>query len=303
MNEEKEPLRSNTNTLNDAEIENMEAGTMEFSGAFHNTLNPGTYYYHHPNHIANQNKFVRTETLNSNTISKYINYSSTNSKIKWTKNENEVLKKIMMRAYAYASLYNQSYFRYMTYHKLLTWPLCIVTCISVGLQTISATLISSGTVETNNGILSIITTSISVIVSILTYLQVQASYESMAKGCKKAGRAFSEFAEELNTLLSMDSDHRKNPLEVITGIQIDYNKMKKIYSEFPIPDDILKAFIEQNKNNNFLIDLATNTNEFNITDGVLEKNIIINRFLDSIASMREKDNTSSSFDAKETVEV
>lgn len=236
-------------------------------------------------------------------IYRYVN-NSTLSPQKWSRADEKVIQKYIFKALAYKTLYNESYFKYSLHYKLVAWPLIMLTCISLGLQMISATLITSGTIKIDTGILSIITTVVSVCVTILTYLHARTSFNNLARGCRKAGVAFSEFADQLNTILTINKIYRGNPLEVIKTTESDYKKLTKLYSEFEIPPNIYKSFINKHKNNSVIIDIATSsTDNFTIYDGTLEKNIIIDKFIDSINILRDKEKPNSSLSMNTHTEI
>ena len=230
------------------------------------------------------------EMLDLDGIGKYINRSLDNEYTKWSRADEKVVTKYITKSLAYKTLYNEAYFRYSFYHKLLTWPLICLSCISIALQMVSATIINTDASCKNDKVLVIITTAISIAVAINTYLHAGTSYDKLAYGCRKGGAAFSEFSDQLRTILTMNKSNRASPLEVMKSVQIDYLKIKKSYAEYEIPSDIYSAFINKHKGNSVLIDISTNNNsEFEMYDGGLEKNIIINKFIDSISAIRRQD--------------
>jgi hypothetical protein len=223
----------------------------------------------------------------SDNMSKYINQK--NKSHKWSRADEKIIQKYIIKSLAYKTLYNESYFKYSFYYKLLIYPLVTISLISLGLQMITTTLINTGTIGDKDKILTIITTAVSVCVTILTYFKDKTSFYPMANGCRKAAVAFSEYADQLNTILTINKSYRADPLEVINAAQSDYKKLMKMYSEYEIPSNVYKSFVEKNKNNAMVIDIATTgTDNFSFYDGTLEKNIIINKFLESVEAIREK---------------
>ena len=206
--------------------------------------------------------------------------------IRWSRADEKIINKYITKAYAYKTLYNRTYFLYCSYYRIITWPLIFVTCLSLGLQIISATFINISHTCPNDGIFSIITTTISISVSILTYLQARTSYDNLARNCRKAGTAFSEFADQLNTILTIDRKNRGLPIQTINTVQQDYKKLLLLYSEDEIPTSVYKKFVLENKDNGLLIDVSPD-NVFNSYDRSIEKNIVINKFLDSIVESRD----------------
>jgi hypothetical protein len=206
---------------------------------------------------------------------------------KWSKSDEKIINQFIYKCFAYQKLYNNSYFRYLLYYRLVNWPLVIVTCLSIGWQIITSTFTFSSFCDERNGIFSIITATLSIIVAILTYLQNKSSFMSNASGCKKASIAFFELADKLKTILSIARENRAKPYVVITSIHNDYQKLLKLYSDYIIPTDIYDSFIKKNKNYASLIDFSPEEikEEYSTT---LDKNIIIDRFLDSISNIREK---------------
>lgn len=216
---------------------------------------------------------------NFSDFSKYINNNSTS---KWSRSDEKIVKKYILKGLAYKTLYNQSFYKYSHDYKLITWPLVILTCISIGLQMIASTFINITVNDKTGGILTIITTATSITVSILTYLQAINSFKNLSNGCRKAGIAFSEYADQLNTILTLNKTQRANTSEVIQIMQSDYKKLMNMYSDFQIPDNIYKNFIKEHQNNSVIIDFSLNMNE----DNDFGKNTIINKFLDSIIDIK-----------------
>lgn len=223
---------------------------------------------------------------NFSDFSKYINNDSTS---KWSRNDEKIVKKFILKGLAYKTLYNQSFYKYSTDYKLITWPLIILTCISIGLQMIASTFINITVNDKTGGILTIITTVSSITVSILTYLQAINTFKNLSNGCRKAGIAFSEYADQLNTILTLKKSQRANTSEVIQIMQSDYKKLMNMYSDYQIPDNIYKNFIKEHQNDSVIIDFSLNMNEN--TD--IDKNII-NKFLDSIIDIKNNITPSSS---------
>lgn len=230
---------------------------------------------------------IDVKSENNDEFIKYIKNDYLEKNITWTRSDEIVVRKYIIKAIEYRILYNESYFRYIFYYKLLLWPLIIATCISIASQMISATLITGNIVGNKSGILSIITTSFSIFVTILTYLQSKTSYYRLAKGCKKASNEFTNFADQLENILAISRDQRENPLLVINIIQSDFNKLLRLYSEYEIPSYILRSYIKKNKDSQILADLSTNvSNKMRIFHGVIERDLIIDKFLESLLNIR-----------------
>ena len=252
------------------------------------------------------NDYVRRHSIllqdnNANAISKYINIKSLTSRVKWTKSDEKIVKNYIYKALAYKSLYNQAYFAYSFYNKLITWPLIILTCINLLLQTIYVILITidaigySGTVT-----FGIIIATITTTVGSLTYWRSKKNFHGSSKGCRKAAIAFSEFIDQLNTILSIDKEHRTNPLEVINTIQYDYKKIRKFYAEFQIPSSIYKKFTKMHDDLLLSTDIVAGRNmNFNIFDNNYDKNIITENFVGELLKMRH--NSTDTYSDPESV--
>lgn len=195
---------------------------------------------------------VQITKLKSN--SHYLDLNSPNKE--WTLENELIINRFIMKALAYKTLYKKAYFRYIFYHKLLLWPLIIITCISVGLQIVCATLINGASLN-DNGILTIITTIFSIVVSVLTYLYSKASFSVLAKKCLKSSLVYSELGDKLCTMMKLDKSSRRNPIEVIKNTQTEYKKIKRLYTDYDIPSDIYNKFINKHNENNELFDVES----------------------------------------------
>jgi hypothetical protein len=247
---------------------------------------------------------IDVQSEGSNDFIKYIKDTYYHENITWSRADEIVVKKYIMKAHAYRTLYNKSYYSYNLYYNLLVWPLIITTCVSIASQMISATLIIGNVVGDNSGVLSIITTSISIIVTILTYLQNRTLYQKSAKGCKMAVRAFSDFIDQLHNILTINRKYRANPLIVINTIQSDYRKIIRLYSEYEIPSHILSAFIKKNKDSPIIIDLSTNTlDHIDISYGTIERNLIIDKFLESLSNLKKEEKEISSKQDESIIDI
>jgi hypothetical protein len=272
------PLASNNSNLSNNEDEDYsEIEVMRFKN---NDVGPN---------IENDKNQEDEEIKTS--LSKYINNNSFNKQVKWSRADDKMVDKYMKKALGYKILYNHTYFKYSWYHKIFTWPLVFFTFISLFMQVIFTTLTTDCQNGSKNQIFSIITTCITGIISILTYLQAKSSYDDLAKGCRKAGSAFSDFADDLSSLKSLPRDRRANPYQVIGSIESDYKKLIKLYSEYQIPSSVYKKFAKQHEHGNILLDIIDNANidQFDLNDGDIEKNMIIDKFVDSLQSKRKID--------------
>jgi len=219
---------------------------------------------------------------------RYVDSETISTPAKWSRVDEKTVNKYIMKSIGYKTLYNDTYFRYSLYHNLIKIPLIILTAISLATQIIFATLIQGNSVAGREGILSIVTASISAGVAVLTYFHSTAEYGTMANGSRDASVAFSEFADELRTLLSFPRKIRANPYQVINSIQSDYKKLLKFYSKYPIPTSIFYSFAKNTNNKHIIMDIVDNTeaDQFDLHDGLLEKNIITDKFIDSLRAMR-----------------
>lgn len=227
---------------------------------------------------------------NATAIAKYININSLTGRVKWGVAEEKIVNSYIRKALAYKVLYNRAYFRYRKYDKYLKWPLAILSCISLAVEAIYATLVTSESLPYVAGtIIAITIACLTAVVTSLTYWRSKESYDGLADGCRKAAIAFSEFADQLRTILDIDKSHRTNPLEVINNMQFEYKKIRKLFSEFVIPSDIYKKFMKENSDETFIMDVATsNTENFNIFDDTYDKKSIVNEFLGKLISFRDE---------------
>ena len=238
---------------------------------------------------------VLLQDTNATAISKYINIDSLTGLVKWSGSDEKIVRTYMFKSLSYKSLYNQAYFRYKMYHKLLTWPLILLSGVNLLLQTVYATLVTSDILsQAGHMTFSIIMASLTGIVTTLTYWRSRKSFDAQADGCRKAAIAFSEFADQIQTILNIGKEHRTNPLEVINTMQYDYKKIRKLYAEFEIPSKIYKDFIDKHGNRSIVADMATTgTENFNIFDNNFDRNGIVDTFLGEMIDMREMEENSS----------
>jgi hypothetical protein len=234
-----------------------------------------------------------------NLLMKYVNVDASSDSMKWSRMDEKTVNKYIQKAIGYKTLYNDTYFIYMFYNNLIKYPLIVLTAISIVMQTIFATIVQSTTpnicnctsdagIINNAGIFSITTASVSAIVSILTYVHSSFAYGTIAQGSRDAAVAFSEFADDLRTLLSFPRHIRANPFTVINTIQSDYKRLLKTYSKYPIPVSVYHKFARNSKNKHIISDIVDNTDadQFDLHDGELERNIITEKFIDNIRNIR-----------------
>lgn len=234
-----------------------------------------------------------------NMLLKYVNMDASADNIKWSRMDEKTVNKYIQKAIGYKTLYNDTYFVYMFYNNLIKYPLIVLTGISIVMQTVFATIIQSttpdicnctadGTVINNAGIFSITSACLSALVSILTYVHSSFGYAAIAQGSRDAAVAFSEFADDLRTLLSFPRHIRANPFTVINTIQSDYKKLLKTYSKYPIPVSVYHKFARNSSNKHIVSDIVDNTDadQFDLHDGELERNIITEKFVDNIRNIR-----------------
>jgi hypothetical protein len=235
----------------------------------------------------NNNQTQDDSNKTSDYFDKYM--SGDNSRVTWSRSDEKVVKKYITKAVVYKALYNYSFFYYTRRYQFIIVPLVIATCISIGMQTISTTLLTSDSVNKNNGsIISIITTATSIFVMILTYVHSKTGYDHKSRGCRKAGYSFSEFADQLKTLLIINKERRSTPSETLKFMNNDFNKLIKTFEEFEIPAAVYKTFLSINKNNSDLIDVALSGSELNMYDNPIERGVILNNFLDNLVELRRK---------------
>uniref|UniRef100_A0A6C0CCZ0 Uncharacterized protein n=1 Tax=viral metagenome TaxID=1070528 RepID=A0A6C0CCZ0_9ZZZZ len=236
---------------------------------------------------------------NANLLMKYVNVDASSDSIKWSRMDEKTVNKYIQKAIGYKTLYNDTYFVYMFYNNLIKYPLIVLTAISIVMQTVFATIIQSttpsicnctndGGLINNAGIFSITSACVTATVSILTYVHSSFAYDAIAQGSRDAAVAFSEFADDLKTLLSFPRHIRANPFTVINAIQSDYKKLLKTYSRYPIPVSVYHKFARNSDNKHIISDIVDNTDadQFDLHDGELERNIITEKFIDNIRNIR-----------------
>lgn len=235
----------------------------------------------------------------TNMLMKYVNVDAHSDSVKWSRMDEKTVNKYIQKAIGYKTLYNDTYFVYMFYNNLIKYPLIVLTAISVVMQTVFATIIQSTSpticnctndngLINNAGIFSITTASTSAVVSALTYIYSSFAYDAIAQGSRDAAVAFSEFADDLRTLLSFPRHIRANPFTVINSIQSDYKKLLKTYSKYQIPMSVYHKFARNSNNKHIISDIVDNTDadQFDLHDGELERNIITEKFIDNIRNIR-----------------
>lgn len=230
---------------------------------------------------------TKDDIIQNNTI-KYVNMNSASNDSKWSRADENTVNKYKLKSIGYKVLYNDTYFRYSIYYNLIKIPLWIITILSNIINIIFAVIIQGNMLPGKEGILVITMTTLSAIATGLTYFYDSSDYKNMADGSREAGIAFSEFADELTTLLTYPRKIRANPYEVINTIQSDYKKLLKMYKKFPIPASVYHNSAKNPDNKHIIIDIFDNTDadQFNVHDGLLEKNIITDKFIDSLRSIR-----------------
>lgn len=218
-----------------------------------------------------------------NTMMKYINSATSSMPLKWTRADERTVDIYIKKARGYKAVYNGSYFEYNFYYKLILYPLVVVSCLSIGFNLVSATLANSGYTSDSN-VLSIITACISGAAGVLTWLNSKTNYNNISKGCRDAGVAFSDFADELTTLIILPRERRANPYHVISSIQTDYKKMVKMYSKYQIPSSVYRKLEAKHDAGTIILDVMDNVNYdgINIHNKSIEKNMITDVFIDSI---------------------
>ena len=222
----------------------------------------------------------------SKSVMKYVDSNMVTNSSKWSRMDEKTVNKYIMKAIGYKTLYNDTAFVYEIYYNLVKIPLVLLTVISMCIQVIFATLIQNNSVNGKDGIFSITSAAVSATVATLTYLISIFDHRAKADGSRDAANAFSEIADELKTLLSFPRNIRANPYQVITTIQTDFKKLLKTYSKYPIPMSVFYKFAKNNSG--IALDIVGNTDadQFDLHDGELEKNVIMDKFIDSIRGIR-----------------
>lgn len=236
------------------------------------------------------------ESESKNDYLKYINHDHI-TRSKWGRADEHTIQTYIKKSIGYKVLYNKTYFMYSTRYKLILWPLVCFTCFSLLMQSVFSTLIISDVDCKTGGIFTIVTAFITGLIAIFTYLETSTDYKDQRKDCRKAGRAFSEFADELDRLLKTPRERRANPDIVIGLVQADYKKLIKQYStDIQIPASIYKKLIKKNQYKQILFDIVDNTefDDFDSYDKNLQRSMIMDKFIDSMVKIKKEKNISGS---------
>jgi hypothetical protein len=223
---------------------------------------------------------------------------------KWSRTSEKTINKYIQKSLGYKTLYYETHFMYQFWHNIIYYSLILATCISLLIQAVNSTLVTTTntsettttflssaeliTNETRNMILTLLGSVFTALVGFITGIYTQTKYDTYATGCRDAAMAFSDFADDLQTLLTVPRHIRSDPYQVIHTVQIDYKKTLKNYAKYEIPHNIFKKFINDNANKGIIFDIVNNTNadQFDLHDGSLEQNLIANKFIDSLKTMR-----------------
>ena len=195
---------------------------------------------------------------NSSQISQYIKKDVSGAK--WTEAEEKIVNSYRQKALGYKYLYNETFYHYNRYHNLIVIPLGILSVLVPGLQTVFTTLISTGLIS-NKIIFDIIMTVLTFVISTLVGLQLKFSPKVLAEACSKMARDFSALAEELNLLINLPQEMRKNPITVISTIQANYYKLARDET-VTIPEYIVDAYVAKYQNKVELVDIADELGDF-----------------------------------------
>jgi hypothetical protein len=214
---------------------------------------------------------------------------------KWSRSSEKTINKYIQKSLGYKSLYYDTHFMYQFWHNIIYYSLIVITCISLLIQAVNSTLVTTADSdsvvianEVRNMILTLLGSVFSALVGFITAIYTQTKYDTYATGCRDAAMAFSDFADDLQTLLTVPRNIRSDPYQIIHTVQTDYKKILKNYTRFEIPHHIFKKFVNDNANKGIIFDIVNNTNadQFDLHDGSLEQNLITNKFIDSLKSMR-----------------
>lgn len=229
---------------------------------------------------------------NMNTVFKYMNAQNTNEQQRWSRSAENTINKYVKKSIGYKKLYYETHFTYSFYHKIMITLLILANCFAIGFQSISSTLIITGDGATNTTssstrtqVLGIITASATAAVAIITFIYAQTRFDTYAVGCKNAAITFSDFADDLKTLLSIPRRYRSDPYQVINTVQSDYKRILKSNTEYEIPHYIYKKFLKDKNNRQYIIDI-NDAEEYDMYSGGIEQNIILNRFLTGLRELR-----------------
>lgn len=234
-----------------------------------------------------------------NTVFKYMDSESIGKQHKWSRTIEKTINKYIQKSLGYKSLYYETHFMYSWYHKIVIGLLLFANCFALGFQSVSSTLIitSNSADKTTNAscsepissrteILSIITAVATAVVAIITFIYTQTRFDTYADGCRDAAMAFSDFADDLKTLLTLPRTIRSDPYQAINMVQTDYKKILKMYTKYEIPHHIYKKFSSDEKNKHIILDISDNISYFNETDTAIEQNLITNKFIDSLKNIK-----------------
>lgn len=219
--------------------------------------------------------------------------ATTNANVRWNRKNEQVIVNYKNKATAYSVLYLNSSAQYSKYYKYINIPFIILSIASMLCQTIFATIIYSNPTYSYNGVLSIISTIVSAILTIVAYWKNKTNYRLKSMGCQEASKAFSDFADEINTILTVPSNQRANPYEVLNLINSDYKKLIKLHSNYQIPTNIYNDFDRINKQNGIVIDIFDNTknHKFNFYAHPMSQRIITDKFISVIKQSETESNS------------
>jgi hypothetical protein len=203
----------------------------------------------------NLDKSISPADVITNNIIRYTNIHAMDGSAKWSTSEEKTIQKYIDKSRGYQYLYNKTFYYYQYYHLLLTIPLAVISTLSIGSQTIFSTISATNTSD-QQSIYNIIGTILSVCVSFLTYLHMRFDFNGISTTCKSMASQFSNFADELEAILSFPREYRANPFQIITSIQTDYKKLTKLSENLIIPQKILEEYIAKHKDKVTLIDIV-----------------------------------------------
>lgn len=237
--------------------------------------------------------------------------ATTNTNVRWNRKNEQVVINYKNKASAYSVLYLTASKQYGKYYKYINIPFIIMSIAAMLCQTIFATIIYSNPGSQYNGILSIISAIITGILTVITYWKNKTNYRIKSIGSQEASKAFSDFADEINTILTIPSNQRANPYEVLNLIYSDYKKLIKLHSNYQIPTNIYNNFVEDNKKNGISIDIFDNTKnqKFNFYAHPMSQRIITDKFIDVIKQSADTSNNKlmkeleKEFDNKEPIDT
>lgn len=231
-----------------------------------------------------------------NTIIRYINTGALTGPAQWSLTEEDTVQKYIDKARGYQYLYNKTFYYYRFYHFLITIPLAIASTLSVALQTVFSTIIVTNQADQPTQY-HLISTILSAIVSLLTYVHMQFNFDHSASYCKDLAIQYSNFADELEAMLSFPREYRANPVQVITSIQADYKKILKVSEPINIPRYILEKYVCLYHDKATLADIVgdfgIHTENGQMYSTVLQKNKVLANFVNKIRDKKMSNNIKS----------